>query len=52
MNKENKKYLVYLAILTVLLFFIVANIFKTSIPATDFFLSLIASHFIVDRLYR
>ncbi|QHW33790.1 hypothetical protein GZH47_25320 [Paenibacillus rhizovicinus] len=50
MTDKKLLYLFNVLLLAVILFLIVASVWHTSTPVTDFFLALLASHFIIDRL--
>ena len=45
-------YLVLLFIFSITLFVITSSIFHTNIPLTDFLLSLIATHLVIDKIEK
>lgn len=52
MTEKKKLYLINVLLLAVILFLVVAYVLHTSTPVTDFFLALLASHFIIDKLVK
>lgn len=49
MDEPKNKYILMTIIVSICLFLLIANLFKTDIPTTDYLLSLLVSHFLVSK---